>query len=205
MTNIFLILSGIFLALLLRVGYIASLPKPSFTPKPDTTLLAPPTHALKGTVMTLTGEVKKLARNAEDFTPLDSTQPILEGEVIATGNAARITLSFNGGIIILHPNTELEFSNGVYPSLLFRLRSGTVDVTHVDAHDPLYIRALHTINKLYGDTTFAIEESTLTVTAKTGSVQLGMIDANNETHVQEIKEGQKAIIDDNEKTVKIKK
>ena len=204
------VLIAIFIAILTvagRIFYVQSLPKISFTPNPTLPTLEPPKQAYRGTIRALKGDVKKIARTADDFAPIDRTDSILQGEVVATGNNASIKIAMekmDDIIIKLKENTEVEFANLVYPSVVLRHRLGSA--TYATTTSSFSIRSLHALIELgTGAVSITTDDQTVTVQLEEGVVKLAMIDANNDTHVWKLTPGQKAVIDDEARTVTIKK
>lgn len=201
----------LFLALLLvivgRIAYVHFLPHQPFVPQKNNTSLAPPTGAYKGKIRALSGEVKKLARDSEDFAPIDKTQPILQGEVVATGKNANIEIAMekmDDIVIQIKANTEVEFAHLVYPSVLFRHRRGRA--TYTTTMSSFSIRSLHALIELgTGAVSVTTDDQTIEVHLEEGVARIGMIDANNDTHVWILQPGQRALINDETPTVTIKR
>lgn len=196
-----------------RMAYVQRLPQQLFTPDVTQTILTPPKQALEGTIESSRGTVKKLARlpaiptvrrwqagEAKDFATVDATQPILQGEILATERGGRAKVTIDDIWITLEGDTEVEFVNLVYPTILFRHRRGSA--TYATTTSSFSIRSLHALIELgTGKLLLTTNDQTIDIRLTSGTAKLALVDANNETHVWKLTDSDRATINDGTREV----
>jgi hypothetical protein len=170
---------------------------------PTPFIMAPPTEAVTGTVETLSGEVQKIAYNANDFLPISTNASILQGEVIKTleNGSAKITFP-NTAQIDIRPISQIEFSNLLPQTMLFTQRGGAARYTLSDSSRPVSVRILHTLFTIAsGSAELAIDSSDITLTVLSGETIPTIVDVNNDTKFWHITAGKTVTLDDENKSM----
>ena len=189
-----------------RLWQVKSAKHISFTPQQSSFILKPPADALKGKLSIFKGDVKKKPRDKEEFKDVNVGEEILQGERIATGKKSQATVEFpNFARVNLGSGTEIGFNNLIPANFLVSQSLGSVTYELLQENVLFSIRSLHillTINS--GKSEVTINEETITVKVLSGKAKLALVDLENKTHVWEIKEGQKALINDTQRRVEIK-
>lgn len=178
----------------------------SFPPQQSSFVLKPPADALKGKLLSINGSVKKELREKNDFEDVNTKEEILQGEKLVTGEKSKATVEFpDYAKINLGSNTEIGFINLIPANFLISQLLGSATYELLQDNVPFSVRSLHvllTVNS--GKSEVAISDETITVKVLSGAAKLALVDLENKTHVWEIKEGQKVLINDTERRVEIK-
>ena len=177
--------------------------------QPASLTLSPPTHALVGSIATMSGEIKKFGRQDEEYQVLESaswrTVPVVQGESFATGADGDMVIQFLGSITMqMGPMSELSFSELLPPNIAIRQKGGTVTYRLINKDIPWSIRVLQTLVVLAEgemEVKMDVEEGTIVQTS--GRALLGNIDADNNTTTFDLLEGQTAQLDESTQTVLI--
>ena len=174
--------------------------------QPASLTLMPPTHALVGSIATMSGEVKKFGRQDEEYQILESIGPIVQGESVATGADGNMVIQFSNDITMqMGIMSELSFSKLLPPTIAIRQKTGKVTYRLINKNMPWSIRVLQTLVVLEeGDMEIVIDGTEATVVQKSGRALLGNIDANNTTTTYTLSEGQSAFLDASTESVSIK-
>lgn len=168
--------------------------------------LSPPTHALVGSLATMSGEVKKFGRQDEEYQILETIGPIVQGESVATGADGTMVIQFSNAITMeAGPWSELSFSELLPPNIAIRQKGGTVTYRLINKNMPWSMRVLQTLVVLEeGEMEVAMDGSEATIVQKSGRALLGNIDADNNTTTYELSEGQSADLNESTETVSVK-
>jgi len=174
--------------------------------QPATYHLIPPTHALVGTIATMSGEVKKMAREDEEYQLLETTGLMLQGEALATGEDGTATVALpNALTLTLDPWSELGFASLLSPNFFLNQKAGTVTYRLENGEVPWSVRVLHTLVQLdKGEMSIEITGTKATVSVISGSLKIGAIDADNVTTTFSLSGDQTAIINGYTKTVTVR-
>ena len=205
------IISSFFLGLILvSIGRVVQvqLRREVFTPQKSTFTFKPPEQAIKGKVRSVNGDVRKQSRDSDKLEKIDVPQPVLQGDKIVTRKNAAVTIQFDDiGIVNINSDSTVNIISLLPASFLIQQTSGDVTYESV-SNKPLSIRSLHalfTIQSGRATVESDREKGELIISVASGKGKLAMIDTENETHTWDIKAGQKAVIDDEARTVKIRK
>jgi len=173
--------------------------------QPASYVLMPPTHALVGSIATMSGEVKKLGRQDEEYQPLDTPGPLVQGESVATGGDGALTIQFpNIATIDMGPMSELSLSGLLSPNMFLRQKGGVISYRLIQGDMPLSVRVLGSLVELAsGDMDVTVDGSQGIVTLKRGSAKIGNIDKENVTATYGLTQGQTARLDESDRTVVI--
>jgi len=173
--------------------------------QPASLTLSPPTHALVGSLATMSGEVKKFGRQDEEYQVLENVGPIIQGESVATGADGTMVIQFSNAITMeAGPWSELSFSELLPPNIAIRQKGGTVTYRLINKDIPWSIRVLQTLVVLEeGEMEVSIEGTRATIFQKVGKALLGNIDADNNTTTYDLLEGQSAQLNESTQTVSI--
>ena len=178
----------------------------SFAPQQSSFVFKPPSDALKGKFLLINGSVKKEQREKNDFEDVNIREEILQGEKIATGKKSQATVEFPNFVKVnLGSNAEIGFNNLIPANFLLSQSLGSVTYELLQDNVPLSVRSLHvllTVNS--GKSEVAVSDETIAVKVLSGKAKLALVDLENKTHVWEIKEGQKALVNDTQRRVEIK-
>ncbi|HCM81837.1 MAG: glycoside hydrolase family 18 [Candidatus Gottesmanbacteria bacterium GW2011_GWA1_44_24b] len=173
--------------------------------QPASLTLLPPTHALVGSIATMSGVVKKMGRRDEEYQVLEKTGPLVQGESVVAGADGTMTIEFPTQILLnADAWSELSFVDLLPPHVLILQKGGTVTYRLIHKDMPWSIRVLGTLVVLEaGELEVSVEGSQATVTLIEGKAIIGSIDAENVTSTYDLQEGQTARINDDAKTVSI--
>lgn len=197
-----IILLGIAGVFLLRI--IQTKQTPAFIPRQTHLELQPPATALTGTLAWKEGDVLKTLRDADDFTPATASGTVLQGETIATKKGKALVTLQDAGTVSLMDASEVSFVNLVPDALLLRQKSGTVSY-EVNSLAPFSIRILHTLVTINGDASITLGETAITLRITKGTAKLALVDADNNTQIWDLVQGDRALIDDDARTVLVRK
>ena len=179
-----------------------------FTPQKSTFTFKSPERALQGKVRASIGEVQKQPRDDDQLKKINVTEPVLQGDKIVTGKSAALTVQFaDTGIVNIKGDSEVNVISLVSANFLMQQVNGTVTYEAL-GNTPLSVRSMHVLFALQsGIATVETDKDTskVTLTLTGGKGKIAMIDINNDTHTWDLKAGQRAVINDEEKTVKITK
>lgn len=163
---------------------------------PEPTLaLVPPSEALSGTLTITKGKVDMFLRTGKAFEEASTGAQILLGESVATKPNSTARVMIEGYVAAtMDPLSELVFANMFPTNFVLQQKNGKIQYV---VEKPISIRALHTLVSMQpGDATINIIDTDISVTVKTGSAKLAIVDNDNITHVYELNPGDRANIDD---------
>lgn len=169
---------------------------PAVQPTPEPTFaLVPPSQAVTGTLTVTSGHAQKLSREDSEYKEASTGAQILLGESVATKENSSATATVSGIVkVSMGPNAELVFANLFPTNMVLQQKSGNIDYL---VTKPISIRALHILVTIDpGETIINIIDTDLSITVKTGSVKLALVDTDNNTKIWNLKAGQRANIDD---------
>lgn len=178
----------------------------SFTPQQSSFVLKPPLDALEGKLSLFKGDVKKKPRDKEEFKEVNVGEEILQGEKIATGKKSQATIEFANLVKVnLGSDTEIGFNNLIPTDFLLNQSLGSATYELLQENVPFSVRSLHVLLTVYsGKSEVVVSDETITVKVLSGNAKLALVDLENKTHVWEIKEGQKVLVNDTQRRVEIK-
>jgi hypothetical protein len=158
--------------------------------------LQPPAQALTGILSTATGDVKHKLRDTGAFTTATPSASIKLGESIATGVDGHAVITIETiGTITMEPESEIVFSNVFKENTVLVQKAGKIQYVITSTY-PVAIRAINTLTS-FKDATILMNiiDSDIAITAARGEGKVGIVDAENTTHVYPIQEGKRANID----------
>ena len=167
------------------------------TPQP-TLALVPPSEALSGTLTISEGKADMFARNADAYAEASSGAQLLTGEAVATKDNSRAAVEIPNLVTTsMEENAEVVFAS-LYPGdSVLQQKNGKVRYEVGGTNGPVAVRALHSLVSIpAGDVTIHIIDTDVSVIVATGSAKLALVDRNNDTHVWNLAEGERANIDD---------
>lgn len=185
-------------------AYYVQKTTPTFVPKNISYQINPPSSALEGHITQGFSDVKKFSRTSIDFEPTKTGEKVLLGEKIATGEDGEAVVEFKDfAKITFTPKSEAAFVE-TNPSQ-FSIRQSRGNLTYEGAEKPIFVRSMHLLISLTGKASVNIDSDNgqITVNITSGTATLGMKDNDNNTHKWDLKKGQRAVIDDESRTVKI--
>lgn len=202
-----LFLTGMGAVVVFRLWQVRKAEFIAFSPQQSSFALKPPLEALTGEFISIKGEVKKEPRNKEEFETVKTEgEALVEGEKIATGEKSQATIEFSDFLRVdLGSNTEIGLANLMPANFLISQSSGSVAYKLLRNDSPFSVRSLHvllTFNS--GENEIAVEEGEIKVEVLSGKAKLALVDLDNKTHVWELNEGEKVLVDDAERRVEIK-
>jgi hypothetical protein len=179
---------------------------PSDTPQP-TLSLEPPAQALSGILTVTKGHAEVFARSSDAYAEASTGAKILLGESVATKENSQAVIEITNFVTAtMEEKAEVVFANLFANNMVLQQKNGKVLYKLADGVNPIAIRALHALVSLRsGETTINIIDTDLSVTVKSGSIKLALVDTDNNTKIWELKEDQRANIDDDSRTVRILK
>lgn len=188
----------------LAYQYIRTQTAPSFVPKNSRLELHPPARAISATLVEAQGETLQFLRQADDFTPATPSGAILQGETIATKKGSAVITLQNLGVVSLAGDSEVGFTSLVPDAIMLRQKSGSVSY-EVNSLAPFSIRALHALVTLNGDATITMADGTISLRITKGTAKLAIVDTQNNTQVWDLVQGHRATIDDEARSVVLRK
>ena len=188
---------GFFLYRIYQVEKALSIP---FIPKDSHITLVPPSSALIGKIVQMNGEVKRQARDKEEFEKITDSSDILQGESVRTLRNSRVTIEFTDfASIILSQNSQLDLINLIPDNFLFQQSIGNINFK-VSPGKTFSNRILHSLISISdGETIISNDEDSVTIQVKSGRAKVAFVDLDNQTQVFELATGDKALIDDTQR------
>jgi len=176
------------------------IPQPTFA-------LEPPAQALFGTLTVLKGHAELFARNTDVYAEASTDAQILNGESVATKEDSSASVIIENIITAtMDESAEVVFANVFANNMVLQQKAGKVTYQLVDGVNPVAVRALHALISIRsGETIITIIDTDISVTVKNGSVKLAIVDSDNDTNVWELKEGQRADVDDTAREITVLK
>ncbi len=178
----------------------------SFFPQISDFKLQPPTLALTGNVEQINGEVKKRGREDKDFREIKTGEKIIQGEVLNTGEKARVDINFPGFVKLkIQPNSEIGFNDLIAEKFLISLKNGNLNY-EITTDKSISVRSLHLLSTYmtgYGKINTNQDAGLINIEVASGSAKLALVDQENNTQVVELNAGQKVEVDDTQRTVQI--
>ena len=102
-------------------------------------------------------------------------------------------------------NSEINFISLIPANFLIEQKSGKVNYKLLQDKKSVSIRSLHALLVFYsGEGEVVVEEEEIIIKILSGKAKLSLVDLDNETHVWELEKGQRVLINDTERRVKIK-
>lgn len=201
-----LFLAGLAGALGLRILQSRMAAPPPFSPQETGFTLTPPSESLTATLTSAVGSVEKQPRDKDEFEKASEGDRILQGESVATREKSTATIQFpDFAEIALDANSVLGFISLIPESFLLNQPSGSVTY-EVLWEKPISVRSLHALLELQpGESQVSVVGREITVEVFSGKAKLALVDLENETNLFTLQEGQKAVINDAERSVVIKK
>ena len=177
-------------------------------PAPEPTLaLRPPSEALSGILTLISGHTQKFSRGETEYKEASTGAEILLGESIATNANSSATAEVAGIVKVnFGPMAELVFANMFPENFLLQQKNGKIEYV---ATRPISVRALHALVSMEpaspaggpGNVVITIIDTDISVTVKSGSVKLAVVDTDNNTRVYTLTTGQRANVDDEAREV----
>lgn len=202
---ILLFFAGLISVFVFRLWQVEKTGPSSFTPQESSFNFKPPSEAFIGKLLSIEGEVKKESRNKEEFEEVSLGEEVLQGESLACGRKSQASVEFTDFISIdLDSNTEIGFISLLPTSFLVEQRSGRANYKLLQDKNSFSVRSLHALLTFeYGESEITVGEKEITVKILSGKAKLALVDLENVTHIWELEEGQKALINDTERRVEI--
>jgi len=173
--------------------------------QPASLTLFPPTHALVGSISTMSGVIQRMGRQDEEYRILEIAEPVVQGESYACGSDGTADIQFPN-LFSLHmdPTSELSFSELVPPNIALRQKGGRISYRLLQKDAPIFVRVLRSLIELTdGEMDVATDGSRATVTVNNGSAKIGNIDTTNTTTTFMLSTGQQASINETSQTVRV--
>jgi len=185
-------------------GLVFCRPVP-FSPQQSSFIFKLPSDSLRGKLLLVEGGVEKESREKDELEEADIGVEILQGERLVTGEKSKAIVEFlDFAKIDLGANTEIGFISLIPANFLISQASGFVSYKLLKENSSLSVRSLHVLLTFYsGEGEVIVEEEEITIKVLSGEAKLALVDLDNETHVWELEEGQKALIEDTERKVEI--
>lgn len=174
---------------------------PDVTPTPF--VLRPPSQALSGRVSNLSGEVSKQPRDKEGIIPIQDDGNVYQGERVVTGDNGWVNLDFlKIGVLSLEPNTEIDLSHLLPDSFLISQNQGVVVYQLLAGQTNLAVKTLDLAVLIKeGETRVSLDKEFIEISVTSGEAILGLVLKNNQTRTWHLQPGEKARIDNDNKTV----
>lgn len=178
----------------------------SFVPQSAQTTLMPPTGALTAAVSQINGEVSKETRE-EQTQRLTKETTLIQGESIIATNGAALVSFKDQATLTLGTNTRVDYVNGLPDALVLSQTTGEVTYTILNKIKPFSIQSLALLiqfsNLAEVTVTTNADDETVSVYVTSGELTLAYSDADYNTQVEKITEGQSAIFENEQSTLTI--
>jgi hypothetical protein len=165
-----------------------------------------PAKSLRGTIISLFGEVSWQSRIATESSLITEAMQIQQGETIKTSETGRaVVIFFKIVNINIYPKTEINLIQTLLSNIVIEQNSGKSEYTKLDNY-PLNIRSKNLLIKInQGGITVTMNEDQpyVLVDVKSGSITIGYNDSNYITRVLDIKSGNRLIFQTDTKKVGI--
>jgi hypothetical protein len=188
-----------------RIWQVHKLARGEFELKPSSIHLQPPTPALSAYVVDrVIGTVQKIPRDQDEPVDLSLSDKVFQGETVTTGAKSETELQFGGKILVsLEANTQLGFSDTLPEEFLVSHQGGTAIY---QTQETLAVRSLHTLFQIKeGTARITMENSKrLTLEVLDGQTTIAFVDKQNNTKTWVVMTGQKALINDDARTVTVR-
>jgi hypothetical protein len=181
-------------------------PKEVLTQSPETpsiSKLSLPSRSISGIITSTTGRVQKFSRGEDGFKDASPGAQILLGESVAVKPDSKSTLEIPGIFSAsLGENSELNFVNLFPENTVLLQKTGKIFYS-VESPHPVAIRVLHTLISA-SSSAFLVDtlDDVIAVTAQSGIVKIAFVDNNNDTHVWEMEDGNRADINDTTRKIR---
>lgn len=194
----------------LRAWQVRQLEHDKFIPiSGPTRIINPPSGALTGKILQIKGLVNIHRRRDNDFTRLDSVYDIVQGEELQTKDSGQAVVEFqNFATLKLFKQSEIALVSLLPKSFLVKQRSGQVNYQLSSDKNSLSVRILHTLFTLKtGSASITLDQETgnIVIELVLGEGNFALPDLEDNTQVWTLVKGQKAVIDDEKRTVQIQK
>ncbi len=198
-------LIGMGSVLVWRVLIVKRREAPQFSAQQSSFSLQPPLEALSGELIAVAGKVEKQSREADEFVDVDEQKQIIDGEKLRTEEKSEAEIDFSGfARLRLGPNTEINLTSLLASSFVVNQKQGTANYKLLQDENPLSVRILHLLLNLNsGEAEVTIENKEITIEQLSGKSKFSLVDTDNKTHVWELEQGQKALINDAQRRVEI--
>jgi hypothetical protein len=183
-----------------RIWQVEARPEASFSPKQLSNTLDPPSQALSGKVIEVSGAVTTIPRDAEEPVSLTPDVHIQQGESITTTKGTTV-VQFAEAQISLRSDTSLSFGSTDPAHFLIGHERGGAIYTTDETVQKISIRSLDglfTITQGTVDVLTDPDDQTLRLKVMSGSGEFGYINDENKTRVVQVKARQ-VLSFDNEK------
>lgn len=169
-------------------------------------LVNAPKESLRGTITSMTGEVKWESRIATEAAKITVPITVQQGESLSTGEAGTLSLLFDKNLQIdFSPKTEIGIIQTLPADLVFFQKSGTADYKKLST-TPVSIRALHLLIENGGQVMISVdgEVGVVTLNVVSGTSTVAYNDINNISRVLEVDAGKKLIFNDDTRRAVVK-
>lgn len=199
---------GILLVLGIRILHVEKTNNISFVSQKSTFASKPPSESLTGSFVSLIGSVEKYSRTGTDFEKVTKEESLLSGELLATESRSSAEITFpDMATVTLGQNTEIALINVISSQFLLQQKAGNV-IYETMSDKQISVRSLHTLFVIEsGEAEISLNNNKkiISITMLSGKATFALSDLENKTEVWEIEEGQKAVIDDEDRSVTITK
>jgi hypothetical protein len=159
-------------------------------------LNSPPSESLKGTIVSLSGDVSWQSRVATEASEITKPMQIQQGEEIFTKEKGQAAVIFSGAAnILIYPKTKVNFIQTLPSNILIGQNTGTVEYKLLNK-SPLSVRSQDLLIKVnQGEISISVSEKQpyITVDVKEGSITAGYNDLNFLTKVVDVAENKRLI------------
>lgn len=197
---------GLVLVLIVRATQVYLHQDPAFIPQTSTFKFQPPKQAVQGMVSAVSGEVKKQSRDKENPEDLKLYDRVLQGETVNTAQTSTVRIGFTDiAAVEIGEQTDLSFVSLIPAQFLLVQSTGKITYQVLKNHS-VSIRSKHLLVVLSeGKMRLSINEASgqQDLVMLSGTAKIGLVDKENETHGWNLKQGQRTVIDDEERTVTI--
>lgn len=178
-----------------EVDLISPLPQATVAPQITESLFSldqAPSQSLRGTITSLTGEVKFLGRTATEAALMASSGGVIQqGENYFTGKESGFEFTFEPAYwVLMQELTEVDIIQTLPTAMVVSQVEGTAKY-QTPADSAMTIRTAYLLTQLTGEATIErnSNKSTVTITVASGSATAAYNDLNYQSHTVKIEAG----------------
>ncbi len=165
-----------------------------------------PGESLRGTIVSLSGDVLWQSRTATEPAKINKPMQIQQGEGIKTLEKGKALVIFaNIANLSIDPKTEINFTQTLPTNILIEQNSGTVEYMKLN-NNPLSVRSLDLLTQINSGSIVAFiseNQPYIIINVKSGSITVGYNDINYITQTLDITAGNSLIFKTDTKRVSV--
>ncbi|HEX6977053.1 MAG TPA: hypothetical protein VF185_01670 [Patescibacteria group bacterium] len=171
-------------------------PRAPFIKQSEFSIENAPSQSIRGTIVTISGDVEWQSRIATESAKITSPQTIQQGESISTKETGKVSLTFpTAANLTISPNTDLAVVQTLPVNIVFSQGKGVINYASLNSI-PVSVRSQNLLIQLnQGNMTLTVSDTTpfTTLDVTKGLATVAYNDSENVSQVVEVKEGQRFV------------